>query len=70
VKELDRNIHVLHALMKPGERLSCRRIADACGGSWQRIWQVEQRALHKLKKQLFLRNNPDLKELVESVFRQ
>jgi hypothetical protein len=51
-RELDTNINVLHALMRPRERLPRRAIADAVGCSGTLIYLIEKKALRKVREQL------------------
>jgi len=65
VNEIDLGIAIAHATTRPGQRRTHREIAAYCGCTWANIWLIEQRALHKLRKRLFLRDDPELRELVE-----
>ena len=47
---IDLGLEVIEALRVPGESLSLQAIADVCGCSQQRIRQIEQRALAKLRR--------------------
>ena len=51
-RELDTNINVLHALMRPGERLSSRSIAEAVGCTNTLIYHIEKRALKKVRERM------------------
>jgi DNA-binding GntR family transcriptional regulator len=50
--ELDINISILHALMRPGQRLSTRGIADIVGCSNACIYLEEKKALRKVHERL------------------
>jgi hypothetical protein len=45
---IDAGLHLL-TLARAGRTYSHREIGFVCGCSWQLIWQIEQRALRKLK---------------------
>jgi len=48
--EIDLGLAVLEAMRTPGTRLTHRQIAAFCGCTWQAIWQIEQKALLKLRR--------------------
>lgn len=58
-----------HRLAKPGVVISHKSIAAYCDCTWNYIWLIEQRALHKLKRMAYLRNDPAMRALVESLGR-
>jgi len=47
--DIDIGISVLCALMRPDESLSDRDIADVCGCSRNYIYEIEKRALKKIR---------------------
>ncbi len=49
-----------------GQRRTHRELAAFCGCTWGNIWMIERRALHKLKRSLYMRNDPALRELLDS----
>jgi DNA-directed RNA polymerase sigma subunit (sigma70/sigma32) len=57
----------LHA--RKGVPMTTREIAAFCGCSKQRITQIEERALRKLRNRLMFVKDPELRELVESLMR-
>lgn len=66
-EEFNLGLAVLQAITPPKVPVSHRVIAAACGCSWQNIWLIEQRALHKLKRRFHLNNNQLMQELKESL---
>jgi hypothetical protein len=50
--DLDTDIAILHALMKPGQRLSCDAIADIVGCSHTLVFLTEKKALKKVRERL------------------
>jgi hypothetical protein len=51
-RELDTNINILHAMMRPGERLSSHTIAEAVGCSNTLIYLIEKKALKKVRERI------------------
>jgi hypothetical protein len=51
-RELDTNIKILHALLRPGERLSSRAIAESVGCTNTLIYLIEKKALRKVREHL------------------
>lgn len=51
-KKLDEGINVLHAMMKPGQRLSSRSIAEIIGCSNTLVYLIEKKALKKVREKL------------------
>lgn len=52
---LNENINVLHALMRPGERLPSRSIAEIVGCTHGLVYLIEKRAVReRLRRQLGL----------------
>ena len=58
--EIDLGLAVLEVLTPPGVRLSLKDIAAVCGCTWQCIFQIEQRALRKLRRFMQRETNADL----------
>lgn len=65
MNRIDLGIAIAHATTKPGQRRSLREIAAYCDCVYANIWLIEQTALHKLRKRLFMRDDPELRELAE-----
>jgi DNA-directed RNA polymerase sigma subunit (sigma70/sigma32) len=51
-KSIDLGLAISGLHVKRGVGLTHHEIAAFCDCSWQRIWQIEQRALHKLRQRL------------------
>lgn len=47
--DIDLALNVMASLLKPGERVSTKKIADVCGCSPMAIWAIEQAAMKKLR---------------------
>lgn len=62
---IDLGLEISRMSMQPGERRTVREIAYFCDCSPSAIWLIESSAIHKLKRRLFLQNDPVLKELLE-----
>jgi hypothetical protein len=65
----DLGLAILSCLVRPGEPLACEDIAAFCGCSWQYIWQIEQRALRKMRDRLQHRYGVTRDELSEHGFK-
>jgi len=55
-KDIDIGLSVCLAVRRPGETLSLRDIAHICGYSRTSVFNVEKRALNKLRRELKRRN--------------
>jgi hypothetical protein len=64
---VDLGLAISRALLQPGERRTQEELAAFCGCTRGGIFMMEKAALQKLKKRLFLRNDPVLKEMVSQV---
>ena len=70
-RDIDLGLAVLSVITPPGVWRSQEEIAYCCNCTHSAIWLLEKKALRKLKKRLFMRNDPELRELVESaIFRR
>jgi hypothetical protein len=49
---IDCSLDVIAAVMRPGEQLGQREIADICGCSRSLIHQIEKKALRKVRERL------------------
>lgn len=58
--DIDLGLAVLEVLTPPGIALNLREIADVCGCTWQNIYQIEQKALRKLRLHLQRQKNAEL----------
>lgn len=61
----DNKLRALAAANPRGTCLTIDEIAAAIGCTRGGVWMIQQRALHKLKRRLYLRNDPQLAELVD-----
>lgn len=62
---LDENINVLHALLRPGDRLSTKAIAEIVGCRCQAIWETEQKALRKVRARFAKELGYDIEEFLQ-----
>jgi DNA-directed RNA polymerase sigma subunit (sigma70/sigma32) len=60
---IDLGLEISALSLRPGKTRTLRELAVFCDCSWQNIWLIEQRALHKLRRAAFLRNDPRFREL-------
>jgi hypothetical protein len=63
--EIDLALDVTRRLMKPGDSLSGRDIAEICGCSASLIQQTEREAVRKLRKAMRRMLNMDFEEFAE-----
>jgi transcriptional regulator len=68
-KDGDIGIAILHAKTPFGVRRTQEEIAAYAGITRGGVFMLEQRALQKLRRKLFLRNDPVLRELCTAVFK-
>jgi len=64
---LDLGLAILSAITPPGVCRTQTEIAAFCNCRRGTIFMIEQRALQKLRKRLFYRNDPELQELARQV---
>ena len=64
---IDLGLAILSAITPPGVVRTQHEIAAYCGCTVGNIYWIERRAIHKLKKQLFMHGNHELRELVEAI---
>ena len=69
-EDIDLGLAVSHATCPPGVRRTLEEIAAFCGCKRGTIWMIENRALGKLKKTIFLRRDPVLMELVSYLIKK
>ena len=58
--EMELRLEIFLSIREPGRRYSHAQIAAACGCSRTLIWQIERRALAKLRRAARGQNNPIL----------
>jgi hypothetical protein len=63
--DIDLGLAILSAKTPPGVTRSLEEIAAFCNCTRGGIWMLEQAALRKLKRKLYLRRDPVLMELLE-----
>jgi transcriptional regulator len=56
-RKLDQTICVLRELLTPGQSLTQEEIADCVGCTRQNIYQIEKKALRKIRTRLKLEKN-------------
>lgn len=66
-QRLDLGLALLQLVCIPNVPLTCDDIALWCGCSWQRIWQIEQRALRKLRKKLSQATDHEARDAVREI---
>ncbi len=65
---IDLGLAISGLYARKGVPMTHDEIAAYCGCSWQRIWQIEQRGLRKLRNRLhFHKSDPEVRELIESL---
>jgi hypothetical protein len=64
---IDLGLAVLSAVTPAGVSRTLADIADCCECSCQMIWQIEHRAMRKIRKRLFMQRDPVLAELLQWV---
>jgi hypothetical protein len=68
--DIDLGLAVSGATLKSGETRSHEDMAAFCGCSRQAIEHIERRALRKLRNKLQFRNDPVLREIVETLYKR
>jgi hypothetical protein len=68
--DIDLGLAVSGATLEPGETRSHEDLAAFCGCSKTNIQHIEQRALRKLRNKLQFRNDPVLREIVETLYKR
>ena len=63
--DVDLGLAVSALSLQAGQRRTHRELAAFCGCTTSNIQQIEEKARRKLKKALYLRNDPYLKEILE-----
>lgn len=64
---IDLGLAVSALSLRPGETRSLGDLAAFCGCSRGNMWHLEQQALHKIKRAIFMRKDPVMCELVEAI---
>lgn len=67
--DIDLGLAISAHSLKIGQTRSLGELASFCQCSKSAIQLIENKAIHKLKKALFSRNDPVIAELCESLFR-
>lgn len=63
---IDLGLAISALTLKYGQTRSHKEIAAYCGCSWQAIYSIEAKALHKVRKALYMRKDPVLIELLQN----
>lgn len=64
---IDLGLAVMRAVTPGDVRFTLDEIADVCGCTKGGVFMIQQRALQKLRKRAFLRNDPVLRELFDGL---
>lgn len=65
--DIDLGLAVSALSLRYGMTRSLEELAAFCGCARGNLWFIERRALHKLQRAIFMRRDPILSELIESV---
>jgi transcriptional regulator len=65
--QIDLGLAVLAALRPAHVTLTQEDIAEVCGCTKGAIWFLEKRAMQKLRRRVFLHNDPELRRLWEEL---